>query len=69
MSIRDDANECARRWISCNDRRVKKGKPLLLVTIEDMQDFADGIAESNISDVAELAYEKVLEWERRVALP
>ena len=69
MSIRDDANECARRWMSCNDRRVKKGKPFLLVTIEDMQDFADGIAESNISDVAELAYEKVLEWERRVALP
>ena len=70
MGIREDANECARRWIACNDRRVKKGKPFLAVTFEDMSEFANGIVEDEteerIGEIVDLALEKVLEYERRV---
>ena len=71
MGIREDANECARRWIACNDRRVKKGKDRWSVTSYDMFEFAGGIADwadcDDLARIVDLALEKVLEYDRRVA--
>lgn len=66
MSIQEDADE----WRGAGSLAMsdaQKGKPFIRVTIEDMQDFADGIAEENTLTLLELAFEKVSEWECRVS--
>lgn len=65
------ATECARRWIAANDRRVKRGKTRIPVTLEAMRDFSAGIADDTdalqLDVIADLATQKVLEYERRTS--
>lgn len=64
------AAEVARRWVSANERRVRRGRHSIAATIEDVRDFADGIADgadaTQLDLIADIALAKVQKHYQRI---